>query len=122
MAKRIYAGSDIFLMPSRYEPCGLGQLISFRFGTVPLVRETGGLADTVEDFNPETEKGTGFVFKEYETKTLLKALDRALGVYQNPKLWLQLMQNGMKSDFSWRASAKKYVELYEKVERKPVKV
>lgn len=115
MAKRIYAGSDVFLMPSRYEPCGLGQLISFRFGTVPLVRETGGLADTVEDFDPKTAKGTGFVFKEYETKALLKALDRALGVYQNPKLWLPLMQNGMKNDFSWRASAKKYVELYEKM-------
>lgn len=115
MAKRIYAGSDIFLMPSRYEPCGLGQLISFRFGTVPLVRETGGLADTVKDFDPKTGKGTGFVFKEYETKALLEALARALEAFRDQKVWLQVAKNGMKDDFSWRASAKKYIELYEKV-------
>ncbi len=122
LAKRIYAGSDIFLMPSCYEPCGLGQLISFRFGTVPLVRETGGLADTVEDFNPKTGKGTGFVFKEYETKKFLETLDRALEVFRDEKTWLKLMKNGMKQDFSWHASAKQYVELYERVERKSVAV
>lgn len=122
MAKRIYAASDIFLMPSRYEPCGLGQLISLRFGTVPLVRETGGLADTVADFDPATGEGTGFVFKEYETRAFLKVLDRALEVYGNAKLWSKLVANGMKQDFSWHASAKKYVELYERIERKAVKV
>lgn len=114
-AKQIYAGSDIFLMPSRYEPCGLGQLISFRFGTVPLVRETGGLADTVKDFDPRTGEGTGFVFKEYKTQALFAALDRALETFRNPKAWLGLMRNGMNCDFSWRASAKRYVELYESI-------
>lgn len=122
LAKRIYAGSDIFPMPSRYEPCGLGQLISFRFGTVPLVRETGGLADTVLDFNSKTGEGTGFVFKEYSTKALLQTLDRAFAVYRDPKLWVKLMKNGMKGDFSWRASAKQYVELYARSKRKPVTV
>jgi len=122
MAKRIYAGSDVFLMPSRYEPCGLGQLISYRFGTVPLVRETGGLADTVEDFDPATGKGTGFVFKDYQSQAFLKAVDRALEVYRNPKLWQKLVRNGMKCDFSWHVSAKQYVELYDRIERKPVKV
>lgn len=122
MAKRIYAGSDVFLMPSRYEPCGLGQLISYRFGTVPLVRATGGLADTVHDFNLKTGEGTGFVFKEYEAKKFLETVDRALQVFKDPKLWFKLMKNGMKSDFSWRASAKQYVALYEKVKRKPILV
>jgi len=122
MAKRIYAGSDIFLMPSRYEPCGLGQLISLRFGTVPLVRETGGLADTVQDFDSQTGEGTGFVFKDYETRAFLKALDRSLEVYRDPKLWQKLVKNGMKCDFSWHASAKKYLELYERVERKTISV
>ncbi len=122
LAKRIYAGSDIFLMPSRFEPCGLGQLISFRFGTVPLVRETGGLADTVKEFDPRTGEGTGFLFKEYTSKAFLDAVDRTLETYRNKKLWSKLMKNGMKQDFSWRASARQYVELYEKVKRKPVTV
>ena len=122
MAKRIYAGSDVFVMPSRYEPCGLGQLISYRFGTVPLVRETGGLADTVKDFNPETGVGTGFVFKEYQSQALLRGVDRLLEVYRNSKLWQKLVKNGMEMDFSWRVSAKKYVELYDRIERKQVKV
>ena len=122
MAKRIYAASDLFLMPSRYEPCGLGQLISLRFGTVPLVRETGGLADTVKDFNPTTGEGTEFVFKEYDTKTFLATVDRAVATFRDPKLWSKLVKNGMKSDFSWLASAKQYMELYERVERKTVNV
>ncbi len=119
MAKRIYAGSDVFLMPSRYEPCGLGQLISFRYGTVPLVRETGGLADTVRDFDSKTGEGTGFVFREYTTGAFLKAVDRAVEVFENQKMWLKLVKNGMKQDFSWRRSAKEYVELYQRTERKP---
>jgi starch synthase len=122
MAKRIYAGSDIFLMPSQFEPCGLGQMISLRFGTIPLVRETGGLADTVENFDSKTGEGNGFVFKEYTTEAFLKAIDRALGVYRDPKLWSELVKNGMKCDFSWRSSAKHYLELYERVERKPLLV
>jgi starch synthase len=122
MAKRIYAGSDIFLMPSQFEPCGLGQMISLRFGTIPLVRETGGLTDTVENFNPRTAEGNGFVFKEYKASALLEALDRAHRTYEDPKLWGKLVRNGMKCDFSWRTSAKHYLELYERVERKPVVV
>ena len=122
LAKRIYAGCDIFLMPSRYEPCGLGQLISMRFGTVPLVRETGGLADTVKDFTSEESEGTGFVFKDYTSAALLKAVDRSLEAYRNPKAWAKLIKNGMKADFSWRASAKQYVQIYEKTERKAARV
>ena len=122
LAKRIYAGSDIFLMPSRYEPCGLGQLISLRFGTVPLVKYTGGLADTVEDFDSQTGEGTGFHFKEHRAEAFLKTIDRALGAFGDPNLWIKLMKNGMKKDFSWQASAKKYVDLYAEIERKPLKV
>lgn len=119
MAKRIYAGSDIFLMPSCYEPCGLGQLISMRYGTIPLVRATGGLADTVSDFNPKTGKGTGFVFSEYTSQMLYKTMERAVKLYADPKLWRQLMENAMKCDFSWKASARKYIDLYKQVKKTP---
>ena len=122
LAKQIYAASDIFLMPSRYEPCGLGQLISFRYGTVPLVRATGGLADTVKDFDPKTGKGTGFVFSEYTTGEFLATVERSLQVFADKKLWSQLVQNGMKQDFSWQHSAKQYVELYQRTERKEAAV
>ena len=122
MAKRIYAASDFFLMPSRYEPCGLGQLIAFRFGTVPLARETGGLADTVKEFHPETGEGTGFLFQDYSAKALLEALDRGLAVYRDPRLWPRVVRNGMRQDFSWRASARKYLALYDKVKRRQISV
>jgi len=117
MAKRIYAGSDIFLMPSCYEPCGLGQLISMRYGTIPLVRETGGLADSVADFNPRTAKGTGFVFNEYTSEALYKTMERAVKLFGDAKVWRQLMENAMKCDFSWKASAQKYVTLYKQVKK-----
>ncbi|CUU06451.1 starch synthase [Candidatus Kryptobacter tengchongensis] len=115
LAHLIEAGADIFLMPSRYEPCGLNQMYSLRYGTVPIVRKTGGLADTVEEFNPRTGRGTGFLFEKYSGQELLKALKKALSVYKNRKAWLKLMKNGMMKDFSWTASAKKYVELYQKL-------
>ncbi len=115
LAHLIEAGADIFLMPSRYEPCGLNQMYSLRYGTVPIVRKTGGLADTVEEFNPKTGRGTGFLFEKYSGTDLLKALKKALNVYKNKKAWIKLMKNGMMKDFSWNASAKKYVELYEKL-------
>ncbi len=115
LAHLIEAGADIFLMPSRYEPCGLNQMYSLRYGTVPIVRKTGGLADTVEEFNPKTGRGTGFLFEKYSGGDLLKALKKALSVYKNKKAWIKLMKNGMTKDFSWNASAKKYIELYEKV-------
>ncbi|MFQ5608266.1 MAG: glycogen synthase, partial [Candidatus Zixiibacteriota bacterium] len=98
LAHLIEAGSDIFLMPSRYEPCGLNQLYSLRYGTAPVVRETGGLADTITDYNPETGEGVGFVFKNYSSDELLEALCRALDLYPQREKWLALMQAGMKKD------------------------
>src|SRR5687767_6602867 len=87
LAQRIYAGADIFLMPSRFEPCGLGQLISLRYGTVPVVRATGGLADTVQDFDPDTETGTGFVFRDYTPEALRAVVLRALDAYGRSNVW-----------------------------------
>ncbi len=114
LAHLIEAGSDMFLMPSRYEPCGLNQLYSLKYGTVPIVRETGGLADTIQDYDPKTGEGTGFVFKEYDSEELLEVLKRALQAYQDKDLWTKLMKNGMEKDFSWEASARKYEELYQR--------
>ncbi len=115
LAHWIEAGADMFLMPSKYEPCGLNQMYSQVYGTVPIVRETGGLVDTVTRFNDKTGEGTGFMFKEYKAESLLKELARALKVFQDKKLWAKIIKNGMKSDFSWQSSAKSYIELYKKV-------
>ncbi len=112
LAQKIYAGSDIFLMPSQFEPCGLGQMISLRYGTIPIVRKTGGLADTVIDYNSNRENGTGFVFEEYKSTELFKAIKRALEVYRDKTTWKTLMIRGMRSDFSWENSASKYLKLY----------
>jgi starch synthase len=112
LAHLIEAGADMFLMPSRYEPCGLNQLYSLKYGTVPIVRQTGGLADTIQDYNPDTGEGTGFVFKNYDSDELLEAVKRALQVYQKREVWTKLMKNGMQKDFSWQASARKYENLY----------
>ncbi len=112
LAHLIEAGSDMFLMPSLYEPCGLNQMYSLRYGTVPIVRNTGGLADTVEEFNIETGMGTGFLFDRYTTQDFLSSIERALFVYGKKKMWKKLMVNGMLKDFSWENSAKKYLELY----------
>jgi starch synthase len=111
-AHLIEAGCDLFLMPSRYEPCGLNQMYSLRYGTVPVVRATGGLADTVEDFDPLTRGGTGFVFHEYQPAEMMNALRRALAVYRQPHVWSQLRSNGMARDFSWRVSADGYDRFY----------
>ena len=108
LAHRIYAGSDMFLMPSRYEPCGLGQLISFKYGAIPIVRKTGGLADTVSE--PEN----GFVFKEYSSEALLGAVKRAVEAYKNKGNWKKMQEKVMEYDYSWTASAKKYISLYMK--------
>ncbi len=118
LARAIYAGCDMFLMPSRYEPCGLGQMIALRYGSVPLVRKTGGLADTVVPYNPKTGRGTGFLFEKYSAAALIACLRRALAVYRDKKKWTSLMQTGMKQDFSWERSAKEYVKLYRKALRK----
>ena len=112
LAHLIEAGSDMFLMPSRYEPCGLNQMYSLRYGTVPIVRATGGLADTVLDFDPSTGTGTGFVFEEYEAAAMLEAVERAVAAYGDGEVWKGLVRRGMSLDYSWEASAGKYVELY----------
>jgi len=112
LAHRIEAGADFFLMPSRYEPCGLNQMYSLRYGTAPVVRATGGLADTVQDFDPQSRRGTGFVFQRYEASEMLGALRRAFTVYRQPHLWSELRANGMACDFSWRRSADGYDDLY----------
>lgn len=112
LAQKIYAASDLFLMPSRFEPCGLGQLISMRYGAVPLVRKTGGLKDTVMDYDPSTDTGTGFVFSEYSGSALLETFQRAKKVYSDKEKWANLVKRAMDQDFSWDHSAALYTELY----------
>jgi starch synthase len=114
LAHKIEAGVDMFLMPSRYEPCGLNQMYSLRYGTVPIVRATGGLYDTVKPFNPKHGKGVGFRFSEYTPESFWRAINRALNLFSKPETWRQIMQNGMATDFSWSLSARHYLELYEK--------
>jgi starch synthase len=118
LAHLIEAGSDMFLMPSRYEPCGLNQIYSLRYGTIPVVRATGGLDDTIEEFHPASGNGTGFKFEEYSSAALLKAVQRAVAVYADGPAWRKLMKNGMAKDFSWEASARKYIQLYRSLARK----
>jgi starch synthase len=115
LAHLIEAGSDLFLMPSKYEPCGLNQMYSLTYGTVPVVRETGGLADTVIKYNEKTEEGNGFVFKKYDSDEMIKELKRALKVFEDKKTWQKIMRAGMKVDFSWDVSAKRYIELYKTI-------
>jgi starch synthase len=117
LAHKIEAGSDIFLMPSRYEPSGLNQMYSLRYGTVPVVRATGGLDDTIQEFDPKTNQGTGFKFVNYDGPSFLQAVREALQVFRQPKVWQQLQKNGMAKDFSWKASAAAYVTLYEAAKR-----
>ncbi|HPL99253.1 MAG TPA: glycogen synthase GlgA [Bacillota bacterium] len=115
LAQRIYAGSDMFLMPSLYEPCGLSQIFSLRYGTVPIVRETGGLKDTVMPYNEFTGEGTGFSFANYNAHEMLDTVKRAISFYKNKDIWEKIVKSGMKQDFSWSKSAKEYMELYEKM-------
>jgi len=118
LAHQIYAGSDMFLMPSHYEPCGLGQMISLRYGTIPVVRSTGGLADTITDFRPETGKGNGFSFEEYTPLALFGTMARAILTFKAPESWSNLMANAMAADFSWGQSAKKYADLYKQAAKR----
>ncbi len=114
VAHKIEAGADIFLMPSRYEPCGLNQIYSLKYGTVPVVRATGGLDDTIEEFDPATGRGTGFKFQAYDGPALLAAILQALSVFRNePVAWRRIQLNGMAQDFSWQVSAIEYVKQYE---------
>jgi starch synthase len=113
LAHKVEAGSDLFLMPSRYEPCGLNQIYSLRYGTVPVVRATGGLDDTVESFDEGSGQGTGFKFREYSGPALLQAVREALAVYENKAAWRRLQTRGMAKDYSWNASAAEYGRLYQ---------
>ena len=113
LAHKIEAGADMFLMPSRYEPSGLNQMYSLRYGTVPIVRATGGLDDTIEPWDPTTAKGTGFKFSAYSGVALLNCMHEALRAFRDQAGWLKLMQNGMKKDFSWTAAAREYVKIYD---------
>jgi starch synthase len=119
LAHKVEAGSDMFLMPSRYEPCGLNQIYSLKYGTVPVVRATGGLEDTVEEWNADNRTGTGFKFYGYHPGDLLWAIDRALWVFEHDQEgWKTLMRNGMAKDYSWKHPAKEYVEVYNEVLRR----
>jgi len=115
IAHKIEAGSDMFLMPSRYEPCGLNQIYSLKYGTVPVVRATGGLDDTIEPWDPRAAKGTGFKFSEYSGEALLMTVHQALAAFKDKAGWQKLMRNAMAKDFSWNNSAKEYVRIYERV-------
>lgn len=113
LAQRIYAGADMFLMPSRFEPCGLGQIISLRYGTIPIVRATGGLAETVVDYDADKINGNGFSFSEFSSEEMLKAVERALNLYNNDtQAWEDLVVKALQLDYSWNKPAKKYMDLY----------
>ncbi len=118
VARKIYAASDIYLMPSRFEPCGISQLISLRYGSIPIVHAVGGLLDTISDYNPVTGRGNGFVFHSYNASDLLFALARALENYKREPAWQSLVKRSMKESYSWTLPAKKYVVLYRKAIRK----
>jgi starch synthase len=107
----------MFLMPSRFEPCGLNQIYSLRYGTVPIVRATGGLDDTVQKFAPRTQQGTGFKFESYDGSSLLECIRMALKTFRDEKSWHAVQTNGMSKDFSWKTSAAAYVTLYEAAKR-----
>lgn len=111
-ARRIYAGSDMFLMPSRFEPCGLGQLIALRYGTIPVVRATGGLLDTITDYDEGREHANGFIFDHFTERSMLNTIERAISVYHNPPEWKRLIQNAMGQDFSWKRSSREYLAYY----------
>ncbi len=114
-AHLVEGGADMFLMPSRFEPCGLNQMYSMRYGTVPVVRAVGGLVDTVKPYDPRNGRGTGFLFAPYEPGAMMHALANALGAFQNKKMWTRLQKNGMRTDFSWDRSAEQYVTVYKRV-------
>jgi starch synthase len=108
----IYAGSDIVLVPSRFESNGIGRLSAMRYGTVPVVHATGGVADRIRPYSTDTGKGTGFVFTEFKPKSFMKTLDQAVKLYKDKKSWSQLIRACMREDLSWENPAKKYIQLY----------
>lgn len=117
LAHRVYAASDIFLMPSQYEPCGIGQLIALHYGSIPVVRETGGLKDTVQNYNKYAKVGNGFTFPNYNAHEFLFTIKRALGYYSDSSIWEKIVENAMNSDYSWKQSAKQYKELYHSLKK-----
>jgi starch synthase len=118
LSHKIEAGADIFLMPSRYEPCGLNQIYSLKYGTVPVVRATGGLDDTIEEWEPEAETGTGFKFTGFDPNDLLAEIDRAIEIFRDKDAWTRLMRNGMHQDYRWEGPARQYAEVYEEAARR----
>ena len=118
LAQKIYAASDMFFVPSRYEPCGLSQIISFKYGTIPVVRQTGGLKDTVQEFDPKTGKGTGFTFIEPRSEDLFGAVKKSLSIYKDKPLWTSLVKSVMNLDYSWKTSAKEYINLFKGIIKK----
>ncbi len=114
-AHLVEAGADMFLMPSRFEPCGLNQMYSLRYGTVPIVRAVGGLVDTVRPYNPKNGQGTGFLFAEYDPGVMLRTVEAALAAFQDKKIWTRLQKNGMRANFSWDRSAAEYVKIYRRL-------
>lgn len=114
-AYKAYAGSDLFLMPSSYEPCGIGQLIALRYGTVPIVHQVGGLNDSIKDYNEETGEGNGFSFKPYNAKVMLYTIRKAIEMYHKKDKWLKVIKNGMTEDHSWSKYVKKYIDVYEEM-------
>ena len=118
LSKKIYAGSDIFLMPSKSEPCGLSQMISSRYGAIPVVREAGGLYDTIKPYNIYNGEGNGFTFANYNAHEMKDAVKRAVDLFKDKEKWERLLINVMNVDFSWSVSAKKYISLYRDISKK----
>lgn len=116
-AHLVEGGADVFLMPSRFEPCGLNQMYSLRYGTVPVVRAVGGLVDTVRPYNPKNGQGNGFMFADYHPAAMMNALGHAIAAFANKKIWTRLQKNGMKADFSWGRSAAEYVKMYSRLQK-----
>jgi starch synthase len=112
LAHRIMAGTDMFLIPSRYEPCGLTQMYALKYGTIPIVRATGGLEDTIRPFHPQSGRGNGFTFTDYRPKAFFSSVLNAVDLYHNPALWKKVQNNAMREDFSWDRSARTYLDLY----------
>ena len=116
MARKIFAGSDLYLAPSRYEPCGIGQLIAMRYGSLPVVRATGGLKDTVRNYDRRTETGTGFIFENYNAHDMLNVVGQAIDMYRSrPELWKKLARAAMRADQSWEKSAAQYINMYDRL-------